>query len=101
MHQWGVIDPTHPCVRPFGRTFRIREAILVKIMKLNPFKIQWWSVRLSIYPINSRLRSERKKKKTLIKVYYMIYTKAIFSPSKHTIKKMSEFLDNRNLQCGL
>ena len=61
MQQWAMTDHTHPCVSPFGQEFRIREAILDKIMNLNPFKIQWWSVRQSIYPINSRLRSEEKK----------------------------------------
>ena len=61
MQQWGMTDHTHPCVSLFGQKFRIREAILDKIMNLNPFKIQWWSVRQSIYPISSRLRSEEKK----------------------------------------
>ena len=32
-------DPKYPCVRPFGRTFRIREAIGGKIMSLILFRI--------------------------------------------------------------
>ena len=53
MHQLDMTDLTHPCVSSFGRTFRIREAILDKIIKLNPFKYNGGvSVRPSIQSIH-------------------------------------------------
>ena len=51
---------------PIRASVRLGEhlAILDKIMTLIPFRIQWWSV----YPINLRLRSERKKGKNINKI---------------------------------